>query len=405
MTRAWFRSAYEELATGSGPLSQRFLKHAQQTRVTIAVVKAVVNLIFDPPVPAASAQSTSVPSSGASSPVSSAASSAASTPVMTPAAPSAVMSSSRSRSPGSSAYANYPETLFLDYGRLTTLSTDAADFTALYMLLMLYRQLVHSHLHRLPRSQAQPQASAVSTEELVRLKKEIWEIGPAHPGLCFMQHRPRSSGGSGSGSGSSSRSSSRHERGDRDREAEMRRWRGEIGDVVLQVTMRAAEPRAKPRSPPSSAAGAPDAGTLGLSGSWAESNLRAGSPLSALMKRRVRECVEEAVLNIVLPPPASPASSPSAPSPSDAAERENDGGAATPPPPPTSNGLEPLMPEIRHLAERAAKLVQIHTNVYGGLYAHPSFLGADGEGVSAADATAAALVSASATAAATPQAS
>ena len=78
---------------------------------------------------------------------------------------------------------------------------------------------------------------------------------------------------------------------------------------------------------------------------------------------------------------------------------------ASPAPAPTSNGLEPLMPEIRHLAERAAKLVQIHTNVYGGLYAHPSFLGADGEGVSAADATAAALVSASATAAATPQAS
>ena len=173
----------------------------------------------------------------------------------------------------------------------------------------------------------------------------------------------------------------------------MRRWRGKIGDVVLQVTMRAAEPRAKPRSSPSSA-GAPDAGTLGLSGSWAESNLRAGSPLSALMKRRVRECVEEAVLNIVLPPPASPASSPPAPSPSDAAERENDDGAATPPPPPsTSNGLEPLMPEIRHLAERAAKLVQIHTNVYGGLYANPSFLELDG------DATAAAAALASATAA------
>ena len=37
------------------------------------------------------------------------------------------------------------------------------------------------------------------------------------------------------------------------------------------------------------------------------------------------------------------------------------------------------MPEIRHLAERAAKLVQIHTNVYGGLYANPSFLGLDGD--------------------------
>ena len=37
------------------------------------------------------------------------------------------------------------------------------------------------------------------------------------------------------------------------------------------------------------------------------------------------------------------------------------------------------MPEIRHLAERAAKLVQIHTNVYGGLYANPAFLGLDGD--------------------------
>ena len=42
------------------------------------------------------------------------------------------------------------------------------------------------------------------------------------------------------------------------------------------------------------------------------------------------------------------------------------------------------MPEIRHLAERAAKLVQIHTNVYGGLYANPSFLGLDGDATAAA---------------------
>ena len=42
------------------------------------------------------------------------------------------------------------------------------------------------------------------------------------------------------------------------------------------------------------------------------------------------------------------------------------------------------MPEIRHLAERAAKLVQIHTNVYGGLYANPSFLGLEGDDAAAA---------------------
>ena len=42
------------------------------------------------------------------------------------------------------------------------------------------------------------------------------------------------------------------------------------------------------------------------------------------------------------------------------------------------------MPEIRHLAERAAKLAQIHTNVYGGLYANPSCLGLDGDATAAA---------------------
>ena len=37
-------------------------------------------------------------------------------------------------------------------------------------------------------------------------------------------------------------------------------------------------------------------------------------------------------------------------------------------------GLEPLMPEIRHPAEKLRKLVGIHLNVYGALYAQPGFL-------------------------------
>ena len=39
-----------------------------------------------------------------------------------------------------------------------------------------------------------------------------------------------------------------------------------------------------------------------------------------------------------------------------------------------ASGLEPLMPEINRLAERLSKLVSIHMNVYGVLYAQPEFL-------------------------------
>lgn len=387
-TRAWLKTAYQDLATSASLHSQRFLQQSRQTRVTFTVVKAVVSLIFDPP-------------ASPSQPESSAPSSTASTPtISSPPLATSRSHGSSSLSSSSSSFAGYPETFFLDYGRLATLGTDAADFTTLYMLLMLYRQLVHSHLHR--RLPAAARAAPVTNDELLQLKKEIWEIGPSHLGLCFMQNRPRSggssSGSSHSGSGSS-RSSSRHERSEREREAEMRKWRSDIADVVLQVTRRASEPRgsqgqnALSTTTESAGSGssssadklrAPDTETLKLTSSWAENNLRPGSALSTLMKKRIRECVEEAVLAIVLPSSSSsssPSSSASASgdafaslsSPSSSSS-ENDAIAA-----PTSNGLEPLMPEIRHLAERAARLVTIHTNVYGALYAHPSFLQQQGD--------------------------
>ncbi|RDX53333.1 Tcp11-domain-containing protein [Lentinus brumalis] len=360
-TREWLRTAHRDLESSkSSLLSQRFLQPqaSQQTRTTIAIVKAVVNLIFDPPAPPAAPVQPSPPASAPTS--------TTSTPTISSAPPLVNSRShgSSSSSHSSSSFAGYPETFFLDYSRLATLSTDASDFTALYSLLMLYRQLVHSHMHRQSRTSAQAR-TLVSNDELLRLKKEIWEIGPPHLGLCFMQNRPRASGSSGS----SSRSSSRHER-ERDREAEMRKWRADIGDVVLQVTRRATEPWPPQNSAAESTESelkAPDAHVLSLANNWAESNLRAGSPLSVILKKRIRECVEEAVLNIVLPSSSSP-SSPSSPSSSSTPKTENTNAA------PTSSGLEPLMPEIRHLAERAAKLVTIHGNVYGAMYALPSFL-------------------------------
>ena len=91
----------------------------------------------------------------------------------------------------------------------------------------------------------------------------------------------------------------------------MRKWRADIGDVVLQVTRRATEPRDEQESRSSSELKAPDAHVLGLANSWTESNLRAGSPLSVILKKRIRESVEEAVLDIVLPSSPSPSPSPS----------------------------------------------------------------------------------------------
>ncbi|KAI0770308.1 T-complex protein 11-domain-containing protein [Fomes fomentarius] len=394
-TRAWLKTAYQDLASSSSLHSQRFLQQSRQTRVTITVVKAVVSLIFDPPVSPSQPQPSS-PSSTASTPT-----------ISSPPLATSRSHGSNGLSSSSSSFAGYPETFFLDYGRLATLGTDAADFTTLYMLLMLYRQLVHSHLHR--RLPAAARASPVTNDELLQLKKEIWEIGPSHLGLCFMQNRPRS-GGSSSGSShsgsSSSRSSSRHERSEREREAEMRKWRTDIADVVLQVTRRASEPRGPQgqnmlstttttesagsgSSSPADKLRAPDTETLKLTSSWAENNLRPGSALSTLMKKRIRECVEEAVLAIVLPSSSSSSSS-SSPSSSASGSGSGDASSSLSSPSssssendatatPTSNGLEPLMPEIRHLAERAARLVTIHTNVYGALYAHPSFLQQQGD--------------------------
>ncbi|KAI0761944.1 T-complex protein 11-domain-containing protein [Trametes elegans] len=339
-TREWLASAWKELSSSEYPHSQLFLSSARPTQVLMAVVKATVGLIFDPPPP------------GSSSPPPS----TASTPTI-PAPPTT--SSSRSSSTAQY-YSGFPETFYLDYARFGTLNTDACDFTALYMLLMMYRQLVYSPLNRDPRTRAE----AVSSDALAQLKKEIWEIGPAHPGLCFMQGRRP-----GSCSLGSSRSASRQERAERDREAELKRWRAEIEDVALQVAKHASEPRRAGGSLAKAAAEedrklhAPDMQVVRFALGWTETNLKHGSAFSALCKRRLRERVEDAVLAIVLATHEASASS---------APTETKEAAST-----ASSGLEPLGAEVKHLSQRAAKLVEIHMNVYGELYAHPAFLDKD----------------------------
>lgn len=335
MTRLWLRTIHRDLTEDADPYTLAsssspvpFPKLPRRTQIDIVVTTGIVELVFNPPPRTSSSH-----------------------PYLPP------------RPPMPGALPRYPETLYLDQARVSNYSKDAADFASLYMVLLLYRQLVLS---------GQQQGHVrIAPDDLLKLKKEIWEVGPTHLGLCFRP--PRDTGPRG--------------------EAEIKRWKEEVEDVILQVTRRAGEARASFSTPSASAStstssqsvvnATPDAQLTKLATSWAESNLNPASHLSGLMRRRVRD----AVLRIALPI-AVPALKRSEPQGGD-----------------TSSGLEPLMPELRNLGERIAKLTSIHLNVYGGLYAQPAFLGeSPAAGSTAASMKAAAAAPATSVTAATPRA-
>jgi hypothetical protein len=84
----------------------------------------------------------------------------------------------------------YPETLYLDTARLALLVADAADLSALYMLIMLWRQLVYwKDGSDGPQCDAFPRLTRKSSKlerwEIERIKKEIWEVCPKRVGSCF----------------------------------------------------------------------------------------------------------------------------------------------------------------------------------------------------------------------------
>ncbi|CAE6461353.1 unnamed protein product [Rhizoctonia solani] len=159
----------------------------------------------------------------------------------------------------------------------------------------------------------------VSLEDSVvdRVKREIWEVGPVRLGLCFSGRKP----------------------GD---DEEWEKWRLGMRDVVLQVAVRANQVRLGT----SDSKTLPDPKMLAMLESWTDTNLRPDAPLAKLFKGRLAKAVEQ-VVN------------------SRKKEDEKEVLAA---------GLEPLMPEIRHLGERIGKLVSFHGRVYRGLYEAEGFL-------------------------------
>ncbi|KAF9468539.1 T-complex protein 11-domain-containing protein [Collybia nuda] len=333
ITREWLHLAhYDLLARGPIPHPQypeqlQYDTLPRNQQVYLAVLKGTLNLIFDPPVP---------PSSSVS-------------PPLTPVSPV--------RTPTSPVLHGYPETSYLDSARLTLLTSDAADATALSMFLLLYRQLVFSDSNEAPPS---PQDPKVEEEDLLRLKNEIRDIGSGRLGHCFMS-KP-------SFDGVASPQGSRSDR----KEAE--RWRIAKQDIVLQIAKRAKEARNRahslPPSPSSPVADAPDEQMLSLAQRWADSNMQPNSPLSTMLRRRLRDVVFNAVVTLAYPGRDSTTGKLTnidfhSPTQADSA-LEIPLGAAT--------GMEPLTDEIRTLAERISRLALIHLNAFLPLYEQEGFL-------------------------------
>lgn len=242
----------------------------------------------------------------------------------------------------------YPETTYLDSARLLVLAADAADTAAMYMFLLLYRQLVFSDtgdLPGVPRDQ-----SRVSDAELLKLKKEIRDISSSHLGQCFKY-------------GNLEQSSIP----DADRE----KWSKTKQDIVLQVALRAKEAQFGSASCPRSSVDshtphfhAPDERMLRLAERWSETHVRPNSALGTMLKNKIRDAVFSQVLAVAYPPRDS------LPPHTKGAE------IGVPAPSCLASGMEPLADEIRSLAERLARLAHIHLGVYLPLYEQEDILSA-----------------------------
>lgn len=352
LTRKWIRTAYHHLMSSSHPiplslphpshpsntitLNYRQLPQTQQ--IYLSVLRALTDLVFEPPCG----------------------------PSPTPVPHSHSLQRERVSKSSIPYLPLYPETTYLDGARLLVLSGEAADATAMYMFLLLFRQLAFSD----PDSNAcgDPSSRVVVTDaQLASLKKEIRDISSGHLGHCFTQVK-----------------------GDSDSE----RWAKVREDIVLQIAMRAKEARSpstllssspRPRNPESASepgsdsqaqsrvlASAPDERMLKLAERWSDTNMRPNSPLSTLLRKRIRDVVFNQVVALTFPSASSRHSGTST-STSTTSLGKSSNFTSLAPPSALSSGMEPLADEIRLLSERLSRLAHIHLGVYLPLYEQEEF--------------------------------
>jgi hypothetical protein len=387
ITRSWIRKAFTQLSTATRPntinpqaSASIFRSLRRSVQINITVIKAIINLIFNPCLPSPP----EIPPPGF-------ASSNAATGSQAP-----PMSTTRSPCPA----IEIPETLFLDIARLGIYTTDAVDLTAIYMLLLLYRQLVFSETSRAGWDGKKKVGRKIVEAELVKLKSEIWAVAPPRLGSCFIPEARRLDCLGASSRYDRDRSENGSERRDkkersrvRSNRSELERWCRGIRDVALHVAARSkdvewradaanAQSSSIPRLAPLESVrptAPPDTAILGLVERWCESNLKFGSPLSVLLREKLADAMLHMVMacyhnvnNLAPPSRPTPISIPVSRDLQGAPQVVSQAGLLQYLPSDAvvggSLGMETLNVEMKGIAERIAKLAKIHVDVYGVTY-------------------------------------
>lgn len=350
VTKEWLRLAHSSFSSQSQPIKHplqpqgiHYASLGQKQQLYISVVRSIVDMVFNPPPPSS---------------------------------PSATSSTNLHPSPMLDLpFPTFPETLYLDQGRIQTHTSEITDTVALWMFLLLYRQLVSCS------GQGKYQKERMD-EYATILKREIRAIGPRNLGVCFLKDSDASA------DAPLSAGSNQNQVTDK--------LKGAIDDIVLQVARRATSAQRNQRhtqtgSLSCGADDVPDERTVSVARKWVITNMKLDSSLRRLLHGRLKNVVFEKVLADVYPARAEAALEKMMGHEIEGCgetillSRDCQGVAlARPPPQPLfemkkpiqerGNGLEMLTEEVQSLADKISLLVVVHFNAYLPLYEKEEFM-------------------------------
>lgn len=328
-TRAWLHNAHDALLARKQPIPHPsypsdHLNYATMTKnqqIYMSVLKGTVDLVFQAfSFPQGTMPSNSPPTSPINCPT-------VSSPIPT-----------------------MPETLYLDKSRLLQLGFDVDDTTALYMFMLLFRQLVFSESVD---GLSTPDPPKIDLADMMRLKHEIRALGSSRLGSYLLTAPPAD-----------------------DPEFSPQEVENRRQDIVLQIAKRANDARhrdSQPLTALSSPVGeVPDQRIISVAQRWAECNVHSGSPLSVMLRNRLRDVLFDAVVSLAYPGRDSTTGKMLSMDFFSTGQLPTSLGTAyvgTP-----MAGMEALTDEIRRLAEKISRVALIHLNSYLPLYETEGFL-------------------------------